>query len=267
MKMSKDKIEEKLNKLKEIIIEYENISGEREISDLRSEYNKLRPLVESLAKKMKTMSCWAVSFPAVDYGSPKENLNPFDYVFEELYGLRAITEAKDIIDKTIGALDMMDEIDFSKKEYSNKKIFIVHGHDDAMKLDIANTLRQLDFEPIILNEQANKGQTIIEKIESNSDVGFAVILMSPCDEGYEKGYSKDVKPRARQNVIVELGYFVGRLGRERTFILKKENVAEPSDFSGVVYETYDSKGAWKMQMIKELKAAGYQVDANKLCNI
>lgn len=147
----------------------------------------------------------------------------------------------------------------------SKSIFIVHGHDDAMKLSVARTLEKLGLKPIILHEQPNGGRTIIEKFDKNADVGFAVVLLSPDDVGYSKADgAKAKKDRARQNVIAELGYFVGRLGRDRVMALKKGDVVVPSDFNGVGYTVFDTAGAWKLELVKELKAAKYNVDANAL---
>lgn len=149
---------------------------------------------------------------------------------------------------------------------NSNKIFIVHGHDNEMKLAVARLLENLDFEPIILSEQSDQGRTIIEKFEEESNVGFAVVLMSDKDDmGAEVG-SLDYKPRARQNVILELGYFIGRLGRKNhVCVLKKGNVEVPSDILGVVYKTFSSNDdGWKFALAKELKAAGYSVDMNKI---
>ena len=147
-----------------------------------------------------------------------------------------------------------------------KKIFLVHGHDNEMKLSVARLLEKLDFEPIILSEQTDQGRTIIEKFEEESNVGFAVVLMSDEDDmGAEVG-SSDFKPRARQNVILELGYFIGKLGRKNhVCVLKKGNVEVPSDILGVVYKSYSSDDdGWKFSLAKELKSAGYNVDLNKI---
>jgi predicted nucleotide-binding protein len=95
----------------------------------------------------------------------------------------------------------------------SRKIFIVHGHDNEAKVEVARFLERVGFEAIILHEQANRGRTIIEKVEMHSDVGFAVVLLTPDDEGGKRGNS--TRPRARQNVVLELGYFIGRLGRDR----------------------------------------------------
>jgi hypothetical protein len=122
----------------------------------------------------------------------------------------------------------------------SRKVFIVHGRDEAPREAVARFLEKLGFEAIILHEQANKGRTVIEKVEAHGDVGFAVVLLTPDDEGCTKG--EEPGPRARQNVILELGYFIGRLGRERVCALKRGEVEIPSDFGGVVYEPFDSSG-------------------------
>lgn len=148
----------------------------------------------------------------------------------------------------------------------SRKIFIVHGHDEEMKQTVARTVEKLDLKPIILHEQANGGKTIIEKFETNSnDLSFAIILLSPDDKGCTaNSFPRAAKFRARQNVILELGYFIGKLGRDRVFVLNKNssNFELPSDIFGVLYTPYDIN--WKFELVKELKACGYDVDANKL---
>jgi predicted nucleotide-binding protein len=143
-----------------------------------------------------------------------------------------------------------------------RKAFIVHGHDEGAREAVARFLVQIGFTPIILHEQPSQSGTVIEKIEAHGDVGFAVVILTPDDEGCEKGGTP--KPRARQNVLLELGYFVGRLGRKHVCALKRGDLEIPSDFGGVVYGTYDVGGGWKQALGKELKAAGYEIDWNKV---
>jgi predicted nucleotide-binding protein len=138
-----------------------------------------------------------------------------------------------------------------------------------MKLAVARTLQILECSPIILHEQPNKGRTIIEKFSNYSDVSFAVVILSPDDKGFLNDDSPvNAHHRARQNVIFELGYFIGKLGRERVFPLylnpPKGNLELPSDYSGVVYTEYDSNGNWRYALVKELRTCGIAVDANKL---
>jgi predicted nucleotide-binding protein len=150
-------------------------------------------------------------------------------------------------------------------EYDDKKIFIVHGHDEQTKTDVENVVSKLGLEPIILSDCANTGRHILQKFTEETDqIGFAIILMTPDDLG---GKTKDdLNPRARQNVVMELGFFIGKLGPKRVaVILSDKNIEIPSDINGIVYTSYTySDNAWKLGLLKELKHAGYAVDANKL---
>ena len=111
--------------------------------------------------------------------------------------------------------------------------------------------------------QASGNKTIIEKIEHYSDVGFAIILLTPDDMGKSKD-ADNYQPRARQNVILELGYFMGKLGRNRVCAFKLGDLEIPTDFSGVIWNPLDNAGAWKQILSKELSEAGYDLDSNKL---
>jgi hypothetical protein len=144
---------------------------------------------------------------------------------------------------------------------TSNKVFIVHGHDGEARETVARFLEKMGLQAIILHEQANQGRTVIEKVEANGDVGFAVVLLTPDDTGCAKG--KDPEPRARQNVLLELGYFIGRLGRGKVCALKRGELEIPSDFAGIVWEKMDSGNGWKLALARELKAAGHDVDLNK----
>ena len=143
----------------------------------------------------------------------------------------------------------------------SKKIFIVHGHDKEARETVARFISSIGLEPIILHEQANRGRTVIEKVEANSDVGFAIVLLTPDDVGKAKN-AEELEPRARQNVLLELGYFIAKLGRDRVCALKRGSVEIPSDFAGVVWETFDDNGAWKQSLGRELEASGLRIDWN-----
>lgn len=147
----------------------------------------------------------------------------------------------------------------------SRRVFVVHGHDEGLKQTVARVLERLDLEPIILHEWPDKGRTIIEKLEDYSDVGYAVVLMT----GDDRGGPKDAGPesyqlRARQNVLLELGLFLGKLGRERVCILYKPEVEMPSDYQGVLYVELDQAGAWRFRLAEEINAVGIQVDLNRL---
>lgn len=150
----------------------------------------------------------------------------------------------------------------------NNQIFVVHGHDNEMKETVARVLKNVGLEPIILHEQENLGRTIIEKFESCSEnVSFAVVLLSPDDFGYKKNQlPESAIPRARQNVILELGYFMGKLGRKNVVALNKggTDLEIPSDSLGIVYIPFDPYYGWKLTLAKELKVSGYDIDFSKL---
>lgn len=143
------------------------------------------------------------------------------------------------------------------------KVFIVHGHDSAARHGVARFVERLGLTAIILDEQPNKGRTVIEKLVASSDVGFAIVLLTGDDIGAQQESPSQTHSRARQNVILELGYFVGKLGRERVCPLYEDGVEVPSDYHGVVYVLLDKQEAWKLQLAKEMKAAGLPIDLNK----
>ncbi len=146
---------------------------------------------------------------------------------------------------------------------TSHKVFLVHGHDERFLHETARFLEKLKQDFVILREQPNEGRTIIEKFENHADVGFAVVLLTSDDRGgtTDDAYESQ-KPRARQNVILELGYFLGRIGRKRVCALYAEGVEIPSDYDGVIYVPLDDSGAWKLSLAKEIKAAGLPVDMN-----
>lgn len=148
----------------------------------------------------------------------------------------------------------------------SRRVFVVHGHDHEMKETVARTLQDLDLQPVILHEKPNLGRVIIEKILDYSDVGFAVVCLSADDVGRTRSQSSDSdRPRPRQNVLLELGFFIGKLGRTHVMPLRRPDDMEiPSDYDGVVYVAFDVAGSWRFDLIRELKACGYEVDANKL---
>jgi predicted nucleotide-binding protein len=151
------------------------------------------------------------------------------------------------------------------KENNINKVFIVHGHDREMKNEVANVLLKLKLKPIILHEQPDEGRTIIEKFEMHSDVDFAVILLSPDDFAFSSGASpKEGKYRARQNVIMELGYFIAKLGRNRVVTLYRQNnnFEIPSEYLGVLYKPYI--GDWRYKLADEMKKIDPRIDKNLL---
>lgn len=146
-----------------------------------------------------------------------------------------------------------------EEKIMGKRVFIIHGHDNELKTQVQLTLTRAKLEEIVLHECPDKGRTIIDKLEQESDGAcYAIALLSPDDE------LTDGKLRARQNVILEIGYFIGKLGKERVRLLKRGNVEIPSDLQGILYTTYDENGAWKISLLKEMQAVGIELEIDKV---
>lgn len=140
------------------------------------------------------------------------------------------------------------------------KVFIVHGHNGELRERVARIIERQGLTAVILNEQSNQGKTIIEKLEIEGDAAGAVCLFTADDEGRAQA-EQSAKPRARQNVVFEAGYFIGRLGRENVAILVDKGIEIPSDLQGVVYTGSDN---WEFGLLKGLKSMGYSIDFNKI---
>ena len=176
------------------------------------------------------------------------------------------------LELTLGAMreDSYGELLGPKSEAESpaisNKVFVVHGHDHALKTDVERFLHEIGLEPVVLHRQPDQGLTIIEKFESNSDVGYAFILLTPDEVAYtvdQEGKpetERQKEKRSRPNVIFEFGYFVGRLGRSRVCCLYKGDVVLPSDLDGLVYKRVDdSLDSQAYAIIRELCAAGYTI--------
>lgn len=180
-----------------------------------------------------------------------------------LEGLALKTSAKLTLSQKSVAQGSTNTLPVTNK---TNKVFIVHGHDSATKESVARYLEKIGLDPIILHEQPNGGKTIIEKFEVYSDVGFAVILLTPDDVGNTKDNKDSLKARARQNVIMELGYFLGKLGRARVCALYKEGVEIPSDYQGVLYTVHDASEGWKIKLAQELNECGFALNIGAILN-
>jgi predicted nucleotide-binding protein len=195
------------------------------------------------------------------YPSFTKDLQDFrDHLSDKIHRLTSIRERLPLIPVIAGVSQMKRPI--ARRGQENRTVFIVHGHDSGARESLARFIERLGLEAVILHEQAGRSRTIIEKLEDHSDVDFAVVLLTPDDVGAAKADQVNLKARARQNVILELGYFVGKLGRERVCALCAEGVEVPSDVLGVQYVPIRS--GWEVELARELKAAGFAIDMNKL---
>lgn len=143
-------------------------------------------------------------------------------------------------------------------------IFLVHGKNRTAREEVARFLEKAGgHKVVVLDEQANQGRTLIEKFEAHaSQANYAVILLTGDDVGGPHVPEGPLRPRARQNVVFELGFFFGSVGRERVAVLYEPDVEKPSDIDGLVYIELDPAGAWKGFIVKELRAAHLDLDAN-----
>lgn len=189
----------------------------------------------------------------------------------KLNALHSLAERLDLIPEPIDASNVNQPKleNGSGNRTIRNRVFVVHGRDEEAKAIVARFLENCNLIPIILHEQADRGRTIIEKFEQEADVHFAVVLLTPDDRGGIK-YASDeqthasLKDRARQNVVFELGYFLGRLGRGNVCALLRGPVELPSDINGVIYTSMAADDGWKLKLAKELRSAGFDMDLNSV---
>ncbi len=160
-----------------------------------------------------------------------------------------------------------------KESLSNKKtdqkIFVVYGHDRGLRDSLEAMLRRWSLKPLILDELASEGATIIEKLEkyTQDDIKYAVVLATPDDEGRDPTSDGPVKPRTRQNVVLELGMLLAKLGRKKVAILLKnvQNMERPSDIDGLIYMPFSySLDEIKVKLAKEMKKQGIEINIRDL---
>jgi predicted nucleotide-binding protein len=140
-------------------------------------------------------------------------------------------------------------------------IFLVHGHDRTRLAEVARFIERVtDQDVVILHEQPNTGQTLLEKFETNAArAAHAVVLLTADDVGRSvAAHPTQERPRGRQNVVLELGFFFGKLGRSHVTVLKDPEIEDPSDIHGLVYVPFDQD--WKLTLGRELRASGITVD-------
>jgi len=156
----------------------------------------------------------------------------------------------------------------ASKEAAHTNVFVVYGHDESARNELEAILRRWGLEPLLLDQLASEGQTIIEKLEKyRSSAHFAVVLATPDDEGYRIGHPDEKAFRARQNVVLELGMLLDLLGRAKVAILLKDvrNMERPSDIQGLIYVPFtDSVKEVSVPLAKEMQKQGFDIDVSKL---
>lgn len=267
-----------------------SLSPEQAIQLLRIQRDKAKQMLENRPITSATMQTWETVTRDVlsrSFGASSPNvssvMNVGQYAFAfgngtehewEQQRAEDTTTRLEIIDGLIELLMSNSALEKTGSLVSNpsqnesvqlgNRVFLVHGHNEAAIHETARFLERFDLDVTILREQPNSGRTIIEKFIDFSDVAFAVILLTGDDRGgkIDEAYENQ-KPRARQNVVLELGFFLGKLGRKRVCALYQDGVDIPSDYSGVLFIPLDKNGAWQMSLARELKSAGLDIDMNK----
>lgn len=232
----------------------------------RSKINRLLPKVRNILNVTKSNKYVNIDAP-LNMGGQHivQGGNCLDFIFDAPFNLDVSHYVYDAIDSAIGVLSD-EEFEYPAKhnnvstqeqsKVDSNKVFVVYGHDRLMKLEVENFLRsRLKLDVVVLDELPNGGRTIIEKFEHYSkDCAFVVILMSPDDNAEVDG---QIFKRARQNVVLELGYFMAKLGRKKVCALVRGDIEKPSDISGILHLSYDDE--WKFELLTELKDAGVEV--------
>lgn len=256
----------------------EEIRSDDELEKARAESKKWSKYNEALLSRLFDNTSVAEydytdfnDFPGYIGGAPpfSEELGLYqkgmDSSINSLEGIRDQLELYDEPSEMLQSISGNEGVSAMPQSTSGNEVFIVHGHDDEAKETVARFVEHLGIEATILHEQANRGQTIPEKFEEHaSEGGFAIILLTPDDVGASKDERDNLKPRARQNVVLELGYFWGKLGRECVYVLYKEEVELPSDMQGILYVPMDNFDGGKQKLAREMKQAGLPIDPEKL---
>lgn len=251
-------------------------SSQIEYEDLSKEYYKWDSFNNELLKQIFSnnemaeeysrhyMSVFSLDTPSLG----KQISDRYKSIDDKIHRLDSIQERVELIPLavkvtgTIAVTEAGNKLETSR----SKKVFVVHGHDEVAKTNLEVFLRENGLEPIVLHRQADEGLTIIEKFEKHSDVGYAFILLTPDEVSYLKkdeglpNEERRTEFRARQNVIFEFGYFVGKLSRARVCCLYTGGVRVPSDLSGFIYKEYNKNiEEVGYSIIKDLRAAGYSI--------
>lgn len=259
---------ELLNRFKDLVRAW----GRVHFENYRSEINQLLPQVRQIIAITGANKYMTLDAPPMSGGKRIfDGVNALDLIFNCPFGVDVTPYVIDECDMAIGVLSSEDfqypsednkNTQENKSTQNTKKVFIVHGHDTNVRNEVELFIRSIGYEPIILCKRADKGDTIIEKIEREAkDVCFAIVIYTSCDLGKDKT-SNELKPRARQNVVFEHGFMCAHLGRTRVCALLEDGVEQPGDLQGVIYKALDTSGVWRYQIADEMKAVGLDVDKN-----
>lgn len=266
---AKSVLQRQIGEGKELLVRAREIHNLGQLDDVRSAYNKWSDYnCEFLRQKYSDDSyvreyAGSIGLVLSSFSFSKNVRDLHQHIRGKVDKLESFLERLDLIPSSVAA--STDGKALSGSTPLGDSVFIVHGHDNEAKQAVARMIEQLDLDAIILDEQPQAGRTIIEKFEEHAgEVGFAIVLLTPDDVGAKADDAENLNPRARQNVIFELGFFVGRLGRGKVCSLYKQEVEIPSDYDGVGYVEMDVNDGWQLKVAKELQSAELPVDLNNL---
>jgi len=252
------------------------VSGTQALKLLRKQLEAGERICEGGTVERRQLEAWELeskNYLELIFGSSSDNVSRFtdkkglyfigmnDRQLKEQYRVE-VEEKMAILQACASLVETLSEnSDSSSQEetspHKGQSVFVVHGRDTAVRDAVARYVEKLGLETIVLQEQPNRGRTIIEKFEHHaSETGFAVVLLTPDDIGALGVPDEPQSSRARQNVIFELGYFMGGLGRNHVALVHKGKVELPSDLAGIVYIPFDEQEGWKLRLARELQSAG-----------
>lgn len=245
-----------LTKLKDRLLEYSDFSEINYETTYVSLFERIFGKDDRFSSKARSIvSGWSIKGAAeMTYGQ----------ISDAQYNRNKHAAFMALLDEAISFKEMESPIteniyNGDAKTVMKNKVFIVHGHDESLKYQLAEWLRKIEIEPVILHEQANMGITsILGKIKRYSGVDFAIVLFTSDDIGGIKGDVANLKPRARQNVVFEAGLFLGLLGSEKVIMLCEKDLERPGDLDGCIYIEADKYGGWKEKLRAEFDAIGIE---------
>jgi predicted nucleotide-binding protein len=246
-------------------LEARQISSADELSEATREFYTWSDYNYELLKRIFTNDSFASEYRGVYVGGGSSRSFPeacSEYRSDVRFRIRRLSSIAERLELIPIDETVQPSNSGSRSLHHLKRVFVVHGHDGAARESVARYIERLGLIPVILHEQPNAGRTIIEKFEAHSDVGYAVVLLTPDDLG-RPAAAQTVVPRARQNVVFELGFFFGKLGRKHVCALHRDDVELPSDVQGLLYIALDTANGWQLQLAKEMKEAGLPIDMNR----
>jgi predicted nucleotide-binding protein len=259
---ARDRLEQRLRAGRELLERSSSSAVEDDLQQMRAQFtvwhnSTMRWLGQNLPSGVSDEFAEPV-------GAVIENGDPATITLLSVVLPLEISALESILDRLalwIDEPEVKSSEDLSTRAAPGASIFIVHGSDTLRAESVAHTVtRATGRKTVILREQPNFGRTLIEKFEQHAaEISYAIIILTPDDKGC-RAAETDTRPRGRQNVIFEMGYFYGLIGRANVSVLLSPGVEEPSDTDGIGYINFDDTGAWKAELFRELRNVGFEIN-------